>query len=202
MAPRPFALPYNVGIDICHVPRIVRFLITPSLPSSITASQRPGRITKLLDRIYHPLEQRYYWARFGGDGVSIDIISKHIAGRWAAKEAVIKAVKPRRILLRDVVVLSHPRDSSDPSSGGVYAVVLDRPFDTKATPKPTPVTKHKPLKFFDKNKPKLQALQAEDIAKSVQGLEGEIVNLSISHDGDYACAVCIAPTMHATPTSE
>lgn len=132
----------------------------------------------------------------------MDVKLIETSGRWAAKEAVIKAVKPRRILLRDVVVLSHPKDPSDPSSGGVYAVVLDKPFDTKPTSEPIPATQHRPLKFFDKNKDKLQALQAEDIAKSVQSLEGEVVNLSISHDGDYACAVCIAPTMQATPPSK
>ena len=98
--------------------------------------------------------------------------------RWAAKEAVIKAVKPRKLTLHQIIVFSGNRKIID-NDNETYAVILDRP----PPPEPSQETNkqeleggYPPMKDFDE-------------------LDGQIVRLSISHDGDYAYAVCMAPTM-------
>jgi phosphopantetheine--protein transferase-like protein len=102
--------------------------------------------------------------RGGGDGDGeharwVERAAKFLAGRWAAKEAVVKACSWRRLMFDEIVVLRE--------EGGkrVYGVILDerevrekRDYDSVGEGEPA----------------------------------GQVVQLSISHDGEYATAVCLA----------
>ena len=87
----------------------------------------------------------------------IERASKFLAGRWAAKEAVVKACSWRRLMFDEIMILKE--------EGGkrVYGVILDerevrRTVDEDGHGEPA----------------------------------GQVVQISISHDGDYATAVCLA----------
>ncbi|KAK4498865.1 hypothetical protein PRZ48_009375 [Zasmidium cellare] len=81
-------------------------------------------------------EQNDFWRKFGtvpktGEK-QFDAMTKHLAGRWAAKEAVIKAVGYRRLTMMDVEIL---RSSKRNVLGGVFALIRDppRPSDPGVT---------------------------------------------------------------------
>jgi phosphopantetheine--protein transferase-like protein len=90
----------------------------------------------------------------------VERASKFLAGRWAAKEAVVKACSWRRLMFDEIMVLKE--------QGGkrVHGVILDerevRREDHEGS----------------------EDVQAEPA--------GQVVQLSISHDGEYATAVCLA----------
>ena len=56
---------------------------------------------------------------------SNDGVATHLAGRWAAKEAVVKAVSWRKLTMDEIEIL--PRQDGK----GVYALILDRAMPTK-----------------------------------------------------------------------
>jgi phosphopantetheine--protein transferase-like protein len=87
----------------------------------------------------------------------VERASKFLAGRWAAKEAVVKACSWRRLMFDEIMVLRE--------EGGkrVYGVILDEREVRTTTG---------------------EGGQCEPA--------GQVVRLSISHDGEYATAVCLA----------
>lgn len=90
----------------------------------------------------------------------VERASKFLAGRWAAKEAVVKACSWRRLMFDEIMVLKE--------EGGkrVYGVILD---DREVR------------------------REVHEGYEDVQGESaGQVVQLSISHDGEYATAVCLA----------
>lgn len=128
--------------------------------------------------------------------------------RWAAKEATIKAFGSRRKLtLRQVLVLTG-------SKGEPFAVVLDESGakdelrhseslknesgSTQCAPMPSVLgapdrtTSERKAECID---PDLRSdicdnRYSDD--ESLKSLDGQIARLSISHDGDYATAICLA----------
>lgn len=105
--------------------------------------------------------------------------------RFAAKEAVIKAVSSRRIFLKDVLVATQ---GSQP-----YAIVLDE----------SPILTHVQRLYLNRNcgfslplsteiDPDLDLESHPDLDPALDGCKGQVAKLSISHDGDYASAVCLA----------
>lgn len=106
---------------------------------------------------------------------------------FAAKEAVIKAVHPRRVLLKDVLVAVG-------EGGQPYAIVLDEsPILTQAQRihlnrhchlnLPTSIEDHQSVDTSPSN---------PDLDPGLHHCEGQVAKLSISHDGEYATAVCLA----------
>ncbi|KAH0194231.1 hypothetical protein KCV03_g504, partial [Aureobasidium melanogenum] len=121
---------------------------TTALPSS------QALLFKFFDKTLLPSEQRDFWRRFrgpsatfrrfapGGSAGAGDVVvspqvhqwdeqraqeaARHIGGRWAAKEAVIKAFSSqRRLMLRDVEI------RRDAKTKQPLAVVLDETSNTK-----------------------------------------------------------------------
>lgn len=86
--------------------------------------------------------------------------ARFLAGRWAAKEAVVKACSWRRLMFDEIMVLKE--------EGGkrVYGVILDE------------------REVRRRGNEGNEEMQGEP--------SGRVVQLSISHDGDYATAVCLA----------
>lgn len=157
--------------------------------------------------------------------------------RWAAKEAAIKAVKPRRLLMSEIQILS------DTKTKEVYAVILDRAVpkrppkhireavkgqlrEKRGDPTKSKLTAEIDNLFTDDDAaessihPRTEDASSEDgadvIAESgtaekdvdeqdktheAAGIEeedipGQIAKISISHDGEYTVAVCLAATEH------
>jgi phosphopantetheine--protein transferase-like protein len=91
----------------------------------------------------------------------VERAAKFLAGRWAAKEAVVKACSWRRLMFDEVMVLKE--------DGGkrVYGVILDE-------------------REVRKND------ESDTMRQWHEEPAGQVVQLSISHDGEYATAVCLA----------
>ncbi|EGR51789.1 uncharacterized protein TRIREDRAFT_56081 [Trichoderma reesei QM6a] len=157
---RPFPFPLNIGTDICRISRIYAIL------------RSPRRGTRFVKRIFAPEEQarRDYRLQCLARGLSgmVDVSSDEIArrdpewwaaasfvaGRFAAKEAAIKAHSHRRLTFHDVVIERRGRNEERLGSGPPVARIKGR--------------------------------GGED------GGEDASAMISISHDGDYATAVCMA----------
>jgi phosphopantetheine--protein transferase-like protein len=110
----------------------------------------------------------------------VDKAARYLAGRWAAKEAVVKACSWRKLTFDEIQILK------DDASNRIYGVILDRPQlkDTRAQ--------------WERKRDTLKESPVEEIDEDVSG---QIVKVSISHDGEYATAVCLAAeemNMHGT----
>jgi len=116
--------------------------------------------------------------------------------RWAAKEAVIKAVTYRRLSLWDVQILSlWPSAQSSP----VYALILDqlpngasryvyapyRKYDVTA------ILQSDVTDILQHDSPQRDGSAAE-IPDDDPDSDAQVAKVNISHDGDYATAVCLA----------
>ncbi|KAG5948795.1 hypothetical protein E4U60_000870 [Claviceps pazoutovae] len=166
---RPFPFPIHVGTDICQISRIYAILNSP-------------RRRRFIHRVLAPEEVAQHGTRLGEDipgeaaksdrdgtrtgnekgdvkGSALWKTAAFLAGRFAAKEAVIKAHPYRRLTLHDVVVERMPGRHEDRLGSG------------------PPVARIK---------------AGNGDARGADG-EGDVSALiSISHDGDYATAFCVA----------
>jgi phosphopantetheinyl transferase (holo-ACP synthase) len=121
MPPRPFRQSLSIGTDICHYPRFTKYFpLHQHLASTTTAISSQTLLFKLFDKAFLPAEQRAFWRRFQSSSrrgeteqqqqwseKKAEEAARYLGGRWAAKEAVIKAFTPqRRLVLRDVRVWS------------------------------------------------------------------------------------------------
>lgn len=173
---RPFPSPsLSVGTDICHIPRVLRLVNNPEL------------FPRFLNRIFTKPERAAFQTRFSellkqesgpvddaGSKEKLFVrqgIAAHLAGRWAAKEAVIKACTWRRLLLSDVRIAKHEHNHS------IYGVILDQ---VKAA------RDEEDALDFSKE------VEVGMVAAEEDARPGQTVKVSISHDGDYATAVCLA----------
>ena len=121
------------------------------------------------------------------------------SSRWAAKEAVIKACKPRRVSFSSIEVLYN---NSEP-----YAVVLDTPaVMLPPVLEPKSEDAKRVLEGFQhltlplslnlwQSSRNLQPAEFNSLksqSDESDNLDGQAVRLSISHDGDYVVATCLA----------
>ncbi|QIX00872.1 hypothetical protein AMS68_006389 [Peltaster fructicola] len=172
---RPFPFQLSVGNDIVRVSRISRLLFS----DADDAAQ-----SRFLHKLFTNAELLQFQARFPklqdarNDIAQTQLISQHVAGRlramlnhhrFAAKEAIIKACTWRRLLLRNVEI--HQRSEAS----GVYGVILN--VSIQDTPASTNTT-------------------TESVESAAQDpmltANGQVVQVSISHEDEYATAVCIA----------
>jgi holo-[acyl-carrier protein] synthase len=189
---RSFPFPFRVGIDICEVSRIHKLITTRSRP--IQASKH-WYLHRFLSRVLTDLEEEAFWFRHLRKTES-EIVqpghpaSRHLAGRyvmptatpdrnllifclrWAAKEAIMKAC-PRQLTFHDIIIAMRPDEKP-------YAIVLDHTREKKSIPDHLSRTHRQ-------NQLKMQEND------SLEDLSGQIVPLSISHDGEYATAIALYP---------
>ncbi|KAK6437072.1 hypothetical protein LTR95_006738 [Oleoguttula sp. CCFEE 5521] len=116
-------------------------------------------------------------------------ISRHLAGRWAAKEAVIKACHWRDLSMQEVQILVLKE------SRKIYGVVLDERQDMEKLSLGT--LSHIIDEAVETAKNGDEAADADESGSTVVSGEpkagpGTVVRVSISHDGQYATAVCVA----------
>lgn len=174
---RPFPFPsLSIGTDIAHTPRIARLVRSHRT--------RP----RFLRRVLTGREERDFHLRFpqdhktkhdsaqtqslreessNSDGLWLAEAARFLAGRWAAKEAIVKACSWRKLTFDEIQVLKE--------RGGkrVFGVILDR---------------------ADVSRMAAQDGQLEPLGNEEEEEEpaGQVVQISISHDGEYATAVCLA----------
>ncbi|KAF2721483.1 hypothetical protein K431DRAFT_268606 [Polychaeton citri CBS 116435] len=178
---RPFPLPMTVGTDICNIPRVLK-LIT---------KQKHGSLNSFLRRLLSPREQDAFSHRFGAiDTIFLEakqtetskagVVARHLAGRWAAKEAVIKAYgsQGRRLSFWDILITANAAVQSERSEP-VTCLVLDSRAE------------HFPANRCSDTDEISQFRQRDGPVEAA--LHGQVVRISISHDSEYATAVCIAP---------
>ena len=148
MTPRSFPQALSIGTDICHYVRFQKYFpVHQHSSSTATATSYHAALLKLFDKLFLPAEQRMFWRRFQRlsspisdtaasspqqgywDATVADEAARYIGGRWAAKEAVIKAfAAERKLMLRDVRVQSVGK-SRQP-----VGVVLEEVEDVKYAP--------------------------------------------------------------------
>lgn len=190
---RPFPFPsLSIGTDIAHTSRIAK----------LVASQRT--LPRFLRKVLTSREERDFHLRFpqttskGSERDSgfsegeqssrwVDEVARFLAGRWAAKEAVVKACSWRSLTFDEIQILK------DAGSKRVYGVILDRPEVRRAVRQ---VNQGQDETSEDQASHEHAADKGEE-----QGPAGQIVKISISHDGEYATAVCLAAEEPVAPAS-
>ncbi|OAF63264.1 hypothetical protein VC83_00471 [Pseudogymnoascus destructans] len=159
----PSPLPYTIGTDICHIPRIRLLLERQLAESGYVEPDMPRFWTRVLT----PLEARYSGWKAGG---GVEGSARFLAGRWAAKEAVVKAVGAAypggagKVFMHDIVILNAKTQSA--------------------------------LLEARKAAVRIEARDARTQEEQMSGGGGREggwveVSVSISHDGEYATATAL-----------
>ncbi|KAH8681318.1 hypothetical protein BX600DRAFT_446258 [Xylariales sp. PMI_506] len=179
--PRAIFPSLGLGNDICHVPRIYSILTSQRghrfVARILTARElQVPRAKRILNCLAQGAEAEPV-KRSGAAAERKDPnfwkAAEFIAGRFAAKEATIKAFHQRRLSFHDIEVLSR---EAEPSLGaGGPGEASESGWATHSSGPPVLVIQDQP----------------ETTAC-----------LSISHDGDYASAVCIYLPQASMPTNE
>ncbi|KAL7893605.1 hypothetical protein HDV63DRAFT_386422 [Trichoderma sp. SZMC 28014] len=170
---RPFPFPLNIGTDICQISRIYGILKSPRglrfvnrILSPEEQANKDPRLRCLQDRpIVKPFQTDepcpFEMNKGGGPSISEEMARQDpdvwtaaafVAGRFAAKEAAIKAHSHRRLTFHDVVIERRGKKEERLGSGPPVARI------------------------------KGEGEADADVSAMI----------SISHDGDYATAVCMA----------
>ncbi|KAL6717078.1 hypothetical protein ACLMJK_004992 [Lecanora helva] len=146
-----------------------------------------------------------YWSAINDKRSKLAGLAQHLAGRWAAKEAVIKAHRHRRLFMQEISIVRPPGQVDE--DGGPIALV-DPVCNT------IEMNEHVAAlrglgRFTSKSLGYGKSLVSgkHDDSESVQGQKGkdaiferrhriqesdrQCVEVSISHDGAYATAICI-----------
>ncbi|RYP25213.1 hypothetical protein DL765_000094 [Monosporascus sp. GIB2] len=198
-------LPFHIGNDICRIPRIYRILASGRGPQFIrrvltSKEQQQPRCKRILEPIIRrssassPFGQRvpYGEEEQGESSGILDLLpprdgrnpaerdqavwkaAEFIAGRFAAKEAAIKAHPYRRLTFQSISIMRYASETAPESDA--------------------PPARDRPLR------------DPEDLRSSgppVALIEGDgryedcYASISISHDGQYAAAVCLGVSPYA-----
>ncbi|KFA62512.1 hypothetical protein S40285_05564 [Stachybotrys chlorohalonatus IBT 40285] len=161
---RPFPLPLSVGTDICQISRVFRILDGPRGSRFVNRILSPEEQSRLDPRAQLKSSNDGLHPRYLAGGNQVEHMRElaelkpelwktamYVAGRFAAKEAAIKAHPHRRLTFHDIVIERIEQEGSRLGSG-----------------------------------PPVARIKSEGEAE-----EDESALISISHDGDYATAVCI-----------
>ncbi|KAF1843320.1 uncharacterized protein K460DRAFT_378492 [Cucurbitaria berberidis CBS 394.84] len=194
MPPRPFPFPLRVGTDICNIARL-RAIITRR---SDGEPLRP--LSQFISRVLSGPERTYFWARFGPPAQvlgRIDTVSEFLAGRFAAKEACRKACNHldpntrayHQILILPIKLPGRGEKQSSPPQGLILDKAIENIYkdDGEQRTSEGELTTSIGGTLMRKIEEKRQ-IDAHE-------LEGQLCEISISHDGDFATAVAIVPSM-------
>ncbi|KAH8709987.1 hypothetical protein GQ44DRAFT_454371 [Phaeosphaeriaceae sp. PMI808] len=181
MPPRPFPYPFQVGTDICSIARVKNLL----------AQQSKGlpQVDRFLRRVLTPPERVYFWHRFGPRPeifTKLDSVSEFLAGRFAAKEAIRKGChhfdRDERGLDRIIILPIETRHRSKHQSTRPQGLVLDNRYVPTCTSGKT-IKDQKLVKNLDGG-----------MITEVDALEGQLCEVSITHDCGFAMAIAIVPS--------
>ncbi|OBT94579.1 hypothetical protein VE01_07911 [Pseudogymnoascus verrucosus] len=178
----PSPPPYTIGTDICHIPRIHRILVSQLAEPGYVEGAMPRFWTRTLS----PLEARYSgWKAAGG----VDGSAKFLAGRWAAKEAVIKAVAAAwpgggKVFMHDIVILNAKTQ---------LALLEARKAAVRIEAREAGVREEEEVPGGEGEGAGAVVGEAPRAFVKLPGAEGwwVEVSVSISHDGEYATATAL-----------
>ncbi|KAK7927092.1 hypothetical protein PG985_004090 [Apiospora marii] len=180
---------FGLGNDICHIPRVYRILtschaqrfIARVLTAEERSEARPRALLQCIAlRPSSQIDQSDApWATGASDNRIPNVwkAAVFMAGRFAAKEAAIKAHSSRRLTFEDIRIV-RTRPAARPLQGVDEG--KDREEDDTgddATTNGAALSSGPPvavIKGYPPGQPDTTAM------------------LSISHDGDYAAAVCLS----------
>ncbi|KAI0861724.1 hypothetical protein F4860DRAFT_474883 [Xylaria cubensis] len=173
-------LPFIIGNDICHIPRVRSILKGRFGPQLVRRILRTEEIqhstTARILRCIHNQNAQSSQAGF-------DRAVEFMAGRFAAKEAVIKAHPHRRLTFQCIAILRATSNSSGGSGQGQGQESIFREVKSGLQPQ-------------DKTS---QSAPLVALIKAGESAQSDIyASVSISHDADYATAVCLG----INPTSQ
>ncbi|KAI7176261.1 hypothetical protein D0869_15330 [Hortaea werneckii] len=219
MPPRPFPFALGIGTDICHRKRIEQLLLKPP------PQARKKNLTRFLVRFLTSREISIFWRKFEDESglfaSQFEDVTRYLAGRWAAKEATIKACQWRQLSFKHIQILRQQKYLGADQTGVTYALILDRPasafhatFDSRARDQSSEIednvakqdhisglSSSQSIAFDDTASEQIReahppsAVDEHDfISAEAQNDDpsGQIAKISISHDGEYATAVCLA----------
>lgn len=229
---RSFPIELRIGTDLSSIRRWEVLLRTTSTGSvSVLAKLRrwmtPFEFSDLCCRLGPDAVRQLEYAKeplSKAQEVNTTSTARFLAGRWSAKEAIIKAVKPRKLTMRDIEV------RRDPQTREVFAVVFDAPVPlwkrndyeaavarlsrgtsegaTRVTPvalstaqqseeSQTTLPSSRPARQSDATQTGVHSHLNVNPYEYEQELTGQVVPVTITHDGDYACAVALATPDHS-----
>ncbi|MCJ1252026.1 hypothetical protein MMC30_009264 [Trapelia coarctata] len=216
MPPKPLPSQLRIGIDICHISRVGR---------ALEGLSKAGRLEKWAGKIFNRHEwpgfcvKHEQWKKETTGEYGIDIFSQWLAGRWAAKEAAIKAHSNRRLLRHDVSIL--PPSLGDLEVSGKMTkplILIDPPRRIVKMDIETAIARglqeaalYRKMSIGDTLSRYDEVPPGEDTSTIpplscresgsrhiihrrllVKEEDKQLADLSISHDGEYAIAVCMA----------
>ncbi|RMZ21281.1 hypothetical protein D0859_14702 [Hortaea werneckii] len=204
MPPRPFPFALGIGTDICHRKRIEQLLLKPP------PQARQKNLTRFLVRFLTSREISIFWRKFETEAdlfhSQLDDVTRYLAGRWAAKEATIKACQWRQLSFKHIQILRQKNGLGVDQTGATCALILDRPasafhaaFDSKSRDQSSDFVVNVVKQGHISRPSSSGSICADEsghgfISAEAQtdDLSGQIAKISISHDGEYATAVCLA----------
>ncbi|KAF2261542.1 hypothetical protein CC78DRAFT_349950 [Lojkania enalia] len=188
MPPRPFPLSFKVGTDICQVSRIKNMVRQCYDGIGNSDESTPSGLSRLLSSILTWPERRYFWARFrDAEAVykNLETVSNYLSGRFAAKEACRKACTHLGSSNGRHSIMILPTIGSTGASTAPRALIL-RTTLSGYQPKYHSIRDAVAIKLAESNR--LFNLDTSH-------LDGQLCEISISHDGGFATAVAIVPTL-------
>ncbi|KAI8946662.1 hypothetical protein F4801DRAFT_51891 [Xylaria longipes] len=196
-------LPFVIGNDICRVARVRRILkgrLGPQFVRRILRTEEiqhstTARILRcILDQNAQgsqdaqPVPKRVAGAHPAStrDAPSFTRAVEFMAGRFAAKEAVIKAHPHRRLTFQCIAILRTANSPEGPvldTSGQGREPTIDREGGGELEPRPNDDE-------TSQSGPLVALIKAEE--EEEEGAQRDTyASVSISHDTDYATAVCL-----------
>lgn len=162
--------------------------------------------------------EKSYWSAIADDRSALGGLARHLAGRWAAKEAAIKAHRHRQLYMRDIsivrpVIPSNLFPGASTAAARKLIALIEPPSDRiEITPR---VATRRGLRGFglqnhwlckgplmtrDELRKDVQDMEESEVDKGIhyyrkaliKASDRQVAEVNISHDGDYAVAMCLA----------
>ncbi|KAI6086241.1 hypothetical protein F4821DRAFT_130939 [Hypoxylon rubiginosum] len=169
--------PIGIGIDICRIPRIYTLLASPSKGNQFVRrilsleEQTMPYTLNILKCVFVPSEnQQSPDLRVP----SMQRAAEFMAGRFAAKEAVVKAYSFRKLTFHDIVVTYEGHLSTPSENETLNSSRTEQESTSQDPPNEKP-----------RQGPPVAIIKGDGVHENVYA------RLSISHDGEYATAMCL-----------
>ncbi|RJF44755.1 holo-ACP synthase [Actinomyces sp. 2119] len=164
--PPPGGPVLGVGVDLVHVPGLAEQLDSPG--------------TAFATRAFSPRERREARRRAQARGAGGQGEVQHLAARWAAKEAFVKAWS------QALALHAHSSDGAHGTLGGVAPVIAPERLDWQEVEVATDRWGRPWLRLSG------ELAQAVETSLGRGRSRPEHWPVSLSHDGDYAASVVLA----------
>ncbi|KAI1346454.1 hypothetical protein F5Y01DRAFT_20910 [Xylaria sp. FL0043] len=185
---RPTDLPFIIGNDICRIARVRHILKGKLGPQFVRRILGPGEIehsttARILRCILDRDAQRTAESVGAHDAPNFSRAVEFMAGRFAAKEAVIKAHPYRRLTFQRIAILRAAFRSD--SALGAFEREEGAERETRAGEEIEEGTQEDGASTAQQSGPLVAEIDAD--------LPGRLTyaSVSISHDTEYATAVCL-----------